>query len=133
MTHINPFWWPDLVFHEIEAILFLVFAVLAAMLVAQSSARVHLQWLVPFVVNDTLVFAQSVAWNGSSLLHIHWNAAESALYHTAGYMAGIAGIYGMFMLWRTLRVVLPVRGQALAGAMNEGEIWPPPPAVSRPD
>ncbi len=132
MPHVNWFWLPDLVFHGIEATLYLILAILSASWVARSQTRIHLQWLIPFVINDALIFAQCVAWDGSSLLRIHWNAQESALYHTTGYMAGVAGVYGMFMLWQTLRAVLPARRQATASVFAEADAWPPPPSGNGP-
>ena len=104
----------------------------AAGIVRGTRWRVHLRWVVPYILMDFLASADRVVYSA----HAWWGVSvPQSILSVAGdcdYAADAAALYGTFMLCLTFRQV--VRGtlqEELPGKsprpIDKGA-WPPPPA-----
>ena len=128
MTHLTWYSVVVMTFHTAVDVAWLAFIVLAARAVRGTSYHIHRRWLVPLIVNSSLDLVFRLLNNATDLHFIPDVRAVYALAYALLYIGEVSGLYGVFLLWQTLRRTASERsGSRLVTVPHQEGVWPPPP------
>ena len=132
--HLTPLqsWFEHLYYAALD-IAFLVLIIIAANIVKGTRWKIHLDWIVPYIFMDALSLVYRAIISAHYFLAIPISRGVFSLALTCLYTGDAIGIYGSFILCRTLRqLVTGVAQEQLpeqAPPPADEEAWPPPPVT----
>ena len=118
-------------FYAIADLLFLILNAYAASIVNRGKWRLHLSWLIPFVIQTILTFIYRVILTIHYFLGIHLPQSAYFFGLNCLYVSDVFGIYGNFILCRTLKRMVNNADVNISPVQTSSQpsetVWPPPP------
>lgn len=119
------------VFHTIREVSSLIIHWLIVGVIRRSPWKQHLRWAFPTALATSLLYCSRLSGDLHHYLRLGTYVQAAIIGQALWYVGDVVGIYGLWMLWRTIKDSM----QSAAGkdlftqALGEPDpgVWPPPP------
>ncbi len=136
--HSIPPWYIALyesgyILHSVLDVLFIVVSFAVVAVVSRPGWRQHLRWANPAAAGMILNGTDRLSRDIHHYFHVGTTTNAYLTSEILNYGSDFFSLYGLFMLWRTLRDLArhPASPDPLAEHPTQPDVWPPAPTLKR--